>query len=1698
MLVSRRRLYFALLLFFCTPAARAQITNVTNTTSTPIPGAGHDYIQALNETVNPANGSVSLRIQVPTPPGRKISLPFSFAYDSGGAQHLQPDGTGLNFWVDNTEYLAKGGWSYSVPMISNLQVTEPAGRGRCTYYSNYVFQDETGGRHPLYLSIDAASAPCAQATPIVPVQRFSGGDDYYQATLTAASGPSPVLVASASGTVFSFGLTSHPGGVDNVSTALVSSIEDRNGNALTVTDLGLSNGSGAFNVKDALGRTLLSSSSFGASGDTITVSGLSNPYTVAWGSNSANHAVNSVLLQSDANGCNGIPNLAGPPSVVKQITLPNNTSYAFSYDSSYGLLSKITYPGGGFVSYSWTLNPLSEFQALPDALGGGNTGCLWQYDTPAVAQRSVSFDGVHIALQQTFSYSTTWSSNPKSWTTKTTTVTTTDNITGLTYTTVYTYSAYTAPRQPNDYSPYQPQIAVEQTVVTKNSSGTTLRTLTKTWYDEYELKSQQTTLDNGQTSQTTYTYGSGAQITEQDDYDFGSGAPGALSRKTVTNYQAFNATPIYPSAATIFDRPCQVTTYDGSGTNRVAETDYFYDGTTSSTPCSAATTQALPGPGNYTGHDETHYGTNATPSRANLTTKSVWINGSGSKLTTASAYDETGQLTSSTDPRGNQTAYSYADNFSSGTPPAPTNAYLTQITYPNTGTAHIEKYGYAYSSGKLTSSIDQNNLTTTYMYNDSLARLTETDFPDGGVTTIAYNDSPYNPSTPSPSVTTAKKINTSTNLVTVSATDGLGQIVTSLVTSDPQGTIHTDAAFDGLGHTYTVSNPYRTGTDPTTSSGTTTYTYDALGRKIKETDPDGSALTTAYCGPSTLVTDPTGKWRRSRVDSLGRLVEVDEPNAVGAAVNSNGCPGTGEPIWVTSYTVDTLGNLKQVVQNASHQRNFSYDFLSRLTSVSNPESGATTYNYDSDINCSGLNSFAGLLVSKVDARGIRTCAQYDALNRETVLNYSNGDPTLTTTYDQSNCLGLSTCQNIGHRTSLNDAAGSEAWSYQIDATNHRSIHVDQRTTTSSPSNVTKTSTYYLDLAGNVTQAIYPTGRIVNYTYNAANRPITAVDGTNGIAYATDFQSVPSGCLANAVCYTPQGTFYAHSIGQSTSFTGLNLTHSYNNRLQPLEFKASSSAGNAIDITYSFVDPSTNKNAGHVFSITNNLDGTRSQTFSYDQLNRITAAQTTSTFATSPGHCWGETYGLDAWANLQSISATTDSRYTGCSQESGFSRPADGNNHLSGFSYDSSGNTQNDGSFTYNWDAESQLKSAGGINYLYDADGRRVAKVASKLYWYGAGGDILAETDASGNATAEYIFFGGKRVAMLPVGGNPIYYVEDLLGTSRVITQNNGVVCYDADFYPYGGERSYTNTCPQNYKFEGKERDAETGNDDFGARYYSNRFGRWLSADWSAVPVPVPYANLTNPQTLNLYAMVADDPESFADLDGHGAADALSSPPACSTGCTDPSDMNTKQPGTTDQNAQPQVQAAQGAAVAAGETLINDATVRANYAQDAAALSGPDASAARSALQGQAYNQLSPVGQATTDILKASRTGQLAGKTAAQLEASAATTNAGVNAAGGAAKAAGTVLVVAAVAMSTYNVATAPAGKRGAVAAREGGALLGATAGGIAGAKLGAIGGSFFGPVGTLVGAAGGALIGGGLGAIAGSRAGTDIYNYFAH
>jgi RHS repeat-associated protein len=69
---------------------------------------------------------------------------------------------------------------------------------------------------------------------------------------------------------------------------------------------------------------------------------------------------------------------------------------------------------------------------------------------------------------------------------------------------------------------------------------------------------------------------------------------------------------------------------------------------------------------------------------------------------------------------------------------------------------------------------------------------------------------------------------------------------------------------------------------------------------------------------------------------------------------------------------------------------------------------------------------------------------------------------------------------------------------------------------------------------------------------------------------------------------------------------------------------------------------------------------------------------------------------------------------------------------------------------------------------------------------------------------------------------------------------------------------------------GKERDAESGLDYFEARYYENTTGRFMSPDWSAQVEPVPYAKLGNPQTLNLYGYMQNNPLGGVDQDGHCA------------------------------------------------------------------------------------------------------------------------------------------------------------------------------------------------------------------------------------
>jgi hypothetical protein len=145
-----RLLLSTLFSLICGCFAYGQLTAVTNSTSTPAPGAGHDYIQMLNETVNPANGAVSLRLQVPVPRGRGFSLPFAFAYDSNGPHFVVNNGLTGGEWRSDPGPLSQGGWSYSVPMLNYTLASQTycdyEGQNCywCDYTTNYLFQDSSG------------------------------------------------------------------------------------------------------------------------------------------------------------------------------------------------------------------------------------------------------------------------------------------------------------------------------------------------------------------------------------------------------------------------------------------------------------------------------------------------------------------------------------------------------------------------------------------------------------------------------------------------------------------------------------------------------------------------------------------------------------------------------------------------------------------------------------------------------------------------------------------------------------------------------------------------------------------------------------------------------------------------------------------------------------------------------------------------------------------------------------------------------------------------------------------------------------------------------------------------------------------------------------------------------------------------------------------------------------------------------------------------------------------------------------------------------------------------------------------------------------------------------------------------------------------------------------------------------------------
>src|SRR5882672_11399360 len=172
---------------------------------------------------------------------------------------------------------------------------------------------------------------------------------------------------------------------------------------------------------------------------------------------------------------------------------------------------------------------------------------------------------------------------------------------------------------------------------------------------------------------------------------------------------------------------------------------------------------------------------------------------------------------------------------------------------------------------------------------------------------------------------------------------------------------------------------------------------------------------------------------------------------------------------------------------------------------------------------------------------------------------------------------------------------------------------------------------------------------------------------------------------------------------------------------------------------------------------------------------------------------------------------------------------------------------------------------------------------SNFYAAGQGG---TPTAISVNRTARYVRVqlassgAALSLAEVEVMGSTIptaninWLVTDQLGTPRMVFDKTGALTNVKrhDYLPFGEELSsgaglrsssqgYGATDGIRQKFTSQERDSETGLDYMHARYFASAQGRFTSADTVA-------GSIGNPQSLNRYAYVGNNPINLTDPTGH--------------------------------------------------------------------------------------------------------------------------------------------------------------------------------------------------------------------------------------
>jgi RHS repeat-associated protein len=627
-----------------------------------------------------------------------------------------------------------------------------------------------------------------------------------------------------------------------------------------------------------------------------------------------------------------------------------------------------------------------------------------------------------------------------------------------------------------------------------------------------------------------------------------------------------------------------------------------------------------------------------------------------------------------------------------------------------------------------------------------------------------------------------------------------------------------------------------------------------MSRVTTIADPDGGTLTFSYSANDVLRTlkpAPPGENTKSaqyQYDGLGRLTSVCEiTSASGSGACSQNTAATG---FFTSYSYNALNKLTGVSQSGQ-TRSYGFDALGRLTSETNPETGTTTYTYDSDSTC---GSSPGDMVKKVDAIGNVICFHYDTIHRLTSTTYPSGSysgstPEKVFVYDSATVNGNTMLNTAGRLAEAYTCTGSCSakvtdlgFSYDADgnttqiweSTPHSSGYYEVKAATYWPNGLPET----LQLLTNSGGALIPTisynpdgeGRVSSTSVSGGQNPLSSVNyNVLSEATAVNFGSADSDSFSYDM-NTGRLTQYNFNVNGKT-VTG-NVGWNANGTLA----------------TLGITDPYDSSNS-------------QSCTYSYDDLARITKANC--------GSIWSQTFGFDPFGNLSKSGTIsfqpTYNTSTNQVTKVGGAAP----------SYDADGNTTNDTVNSYSWDSDGKMIKAVTpsmtTQVTYDAMDRAVEFLVGSSYTevvYGPGGSKLALMSGQTLSRA-FVPLAGGAVAVYNSSGLAYYRHPDWLASSRLASTPSRGVYYDGAYAPYG--ENYAETGTTDRSFTGENQDMVSSGSyplyDFLMREYQPTWGRWISPDAAGLAA----ANPKNPQTWNRYAYVTNKPTTLTDptgLDGN--------------------------------------------------------------------------------------------------------------------------------------------------------------------------------------------------------------------------------------